>query len=259
MDAFEESSTPETDMEAVSRRYPVLAILAERPLSRSQLADRLDVSRATVHRATESLADLGLVEDSPKGVALTTLGRVAEISERNSRRALAAGQTMAPVLEHVDSELFVENLHRFADAEVLIDDQRNPMQIESRIVERIDDTARMKRATNWHASTQEVLETIFRNMEAGMPYDLVMPTEAWHYIQADFPDELDRFGPLETTSLYVNDDIPFSFYVVDRGLLVSAFDDGGRIVALAETDADDAVAWAERVFSELTGGGEQVL
>lgn len=257
MDAFEESSTSETDMEAVSRRYPVLAILAERPLSRSQLADRLDVSRATVHRATESLADLGLVDESPNGVVLTTLGRVAELSERNSRRAIAAGQTMGPVLEHLDSELFVENLHRFAGAEVIVDDQRNPMQIESRIVERIDDTARMKRATNWHASTQEVLETIFRNMEAGMPYDLVVPTEAWNYIQADYADELERYGQLETTSLYVNDDIPFSFYVVDRGLLVSAFDEGGRIVALAETDADDAVAWADRVFAALKARGEQ--
>ncbi len=259
MPAYEETCSSDTGKEQLARRYPVLAALAERPQTRSELADRLEVSRATVHRATETLLDLGLVEESPGSLAITTLGRVALVSERNSRRAIEAGTAMAPVLEHLESDLLVENLHRFADVEVLVDDDRNPMQIERHIVESIDDTARMQRATNWHLSTQEVLDTILRNIDEGMPYDLIVPSENWRYMQADFPEELERYGPLENLAIYVNDDIPFSFYVFDRGVQVSAFNDGGKIVALAETDAEATVEWVERLFAALKGRGEKVV
>jgi len=246
-------------MEHLWKRYAFLSALAEQPQSSRQLEEQLGVSRATVHRATKKLVEIGIVEEQGRTFTLTPLGNVALISAKQSWTALAVGADMEPILRNVDSELLLENIHRFEGSEILVRDNPEPLTIENRIVQSINQSDTMKRVTHWRVWTRDVLNTIVTNVEEGMSYELILPISEWDYLDEGFEDEVERLSSLDSLSVFVNDELPFSFYFLEDFVQIPAFDERGNIVALAECSNQEATDWTDFVFSGLKEEGRKVL
>lgn len=97
---------------ALHRRKRFVEELAEGTRSRAELAEALDVSPATVSRATALLDEAGLVSASEGSVSLTVAGEAAWESYRRLSRSLRSLEEAAGGLERFPDDLPEELLVR---------------------------------------------------------------------------------------------------------------------------------------------------
>lgn len=94
--------------EIIAKRRSVLKLLNNKQLWKPELNEQLDVSRSTINRAVNELAEIGLIKRTENGYTSTTAGELglslhAEYVEKTDTLARAAG-----LLEDIPEEIELE-------------------------------------------------------------------------------------------------------------------------------------------------------
>lgn len=107
-------------------RYALLASLADRGRTKSELVEALDVSRSTVDRAVRSLEENGLLSRDGSHVSLTPFGRIAFDGYTSFRDGLQSLDRARPMLSASGNGTPSIPFAFFADADVVAASRGSP-------------------------------------------------------------------------------------------------------------------------------------
>ena len=233
-------------VEAV-RRVALLDRLRDGAHTASELDATLDVSRATVHRATASLAERGLLAEGEDGYALTGFGVAVAEEVRAFRANVAAAERLAPFLDAVGPETAAEiPLDRFADARVVEPDPRRAHADVERIRGLLADSESLRLFSR--VASPVYVDAASRAAADGKRVDAVFDPEAVEILFDRYADRLREAAAVGDLSVRAYDGCPFELFVFDRAVAMTAHDDRGVQRAFVETDDPAAREWAERLF-----------
>lgn len=234
----------------VVRRLPFLAALREGPRTRQQLESALDASRTTIHRATTTLEDHGLLTREDGAYTLTPIGAsVAREAVRFAERTTDVHR-LAPLFEGTDCDGSEIDLEPFAGATVTTASPRDPYGPFRRFTSLVREADRLRwldRSTVAPATHTELTDRFLDGLEAEV---IVEPAVARRF-GADNPDLADTLVDVETLDVYLHDDVPFGLVVSDERVGIGGYDtQTGSLSVYVDTDGPEAIAWANALFEE---------
>jgi predicted transcriptional regulator len=233
-------------------RVDVLAALAEDgPATQRTLRADLDVSRTTVARALQSLADADWVATEDGAYHLTPAGRIVVAEFTGLLETMATVDELAEFLRWFPADLDAPDFHR-ADVEVTTSTDADPYAPARTQTEILHDADRLRILLP--AVERESTETLVEEVtEHGLEVESVVPPD----VEATMESE--SFAPLlrqtlETgrSTVYITDE-PLPFYLglaADDTVQVGVADADGLPRALLETTDDEVREWAESVYAD---------
>ena len=241
----------------VVTRIALLDRLRDGAHTAGELDAALDVSRATVHRATASLVDQGLLTEGEDGYALTGFGVAVAEEVRAFRANVTTADRLAPFLDAVDPEMATEiPLERFVDARVVKSEPRRAHADVERIRELLADSESFRLFSR--VASPVYVDAACCAAVDGRRVDAVFDPEAVEILFNSYADRLREAAAVGDLTVRVYDGCPFELFVFDRAVGVTAHDGQGVQHAFVETDDPAAHEWAERLFDRYVDRAELV-
>lgn len=230
-------------LEAI-RRAPILAALRSEPATPSDLVDELGISRSTIHRAKESLVELGLVVQPNSHLQLTGLGEIfADETQQYSARIRAA-QSLQPFLNTIDTcKIPIEH---FANAKVTKPMSRRPHMSVRRIVKLIEESDSLQMFST--VISPIYVDVGYREMTSGMEIEAVFDEQAIDIMLSEYPEKTYETVKTGNFDVHVHDGLPFELFLFDDKMGMAAHDEDGIARVFVECSAPPAIQWAERLY-----------
>jgi predicted transcriptional regulator len=233
-------------------RVDVLAALAEDgPASQRTLRDDLDVSRTTVARALQSLADADWVAAEDGAYHLTPAGRIVVSEFTGLLETMATVDELAEFLRWFPADLDAPDVHR-ADVEVTTStdaDPYAPARTQTEILHTADRLRVLLPATD-RESTETLVEQV---TDHGLEVESVVSPGVEATLESDdFAPLVQEFLGTDRATLHVAPE-PIPFYLglaADGTVQVGVADDEGFPRALLETTDEVVREWAVDVYDE---------
>lgn len=238
----------------VVRRWQLLAALQAAPASSSELTERVDLSRSTVHRATDALTELNLIEKSDGTFSLTSYGKVVTEKTRNFREQMEATQLLAPFLSYVDVPGFP--VEYFVDADVIEPKPRQPHYSVRRIIELIEGTEYLRVFST--VISPFYVEVAHREMLNGMRAEAIFDQQTIDIILQEYGQETQEAAEVDRFEVYVHDAIPFELFLFDERIGIAAHDDDGIARVLVVSSSERAYEWGEQLYAEYLSDAHPV-
>lgn len=237
------------------KRVALLDRLRDGPHTAAELDAALDVSRATVHRATASLVDQGLLAEGEEGYELTGFGVAVAEAASAYRANVAAADRLAPFLDVLDPRTVAEiPLDRFVDARVVESEPRRAHADVERIRELLADSESFRLFSR--VASPVYVDAAYRAAVDGKRVDAVFDPEAVEILFDGYADRLREAAAVSDLSVRVCDGCPFELFVFDSAVGMTAHDDRGVQHAFVETSDPAAHEWAERLFDRYADRAE---
>lgn len=230
------------------RRSPVLEVLEEEPLDRRELQERVDISRATSHRYTRLLGDLGVIEKSDDEFRLTESGiLLTDALIRFKREALSA-LALAPVLEAVQNAPVDLDIEALAEATVTSAERGDPYSPVARFIALVRETETLQ-GFDMDGIAPLYLEEIQRQIVDGMETeDLVLP-EAVKDSLDNYPEKCMEACASGNLTIHLHDGLPFGLAVFDDRVGIGVCEPNGRqLRVFVDTDSPEVREWAQAVY-----------
>ncbi len=230
------------------RRSPLLEELQEEEYDRRDLQDRLAISRATSHRHTKLLSELGAIERVDGQFRLTESGTLlADACVRFKREANTALQ-LAPVLEAVrDAPIPIDN-EAFADATVTDAKRGDPHTPLVRFL------ALVRKTETLHALDLDVigpvrLDEIKERIVDGMETELIGLPEVARDVIENYPENCIEACASGYLTVKLVDELPFALTILDDRVGIGVCEPGTRVLRVfVDTDAAAVREWAWEVY-----------
>lgn len=241
------------DVVEIVKRAPILDALRDGSLSATRLEDRLSFSRSTIHRATNRLTALDMLEKRGDEFALTSFGRVAARRLEEYRRDLETGSRLAPFLNAVDSDIeFPVGL--LSDATVTPPRPGRPHFVIKRASDLMADSDSLRM---FSAVVSPVyVERCCEHAMEGASVTVIFDRQVLDILFDEYASEAraaTREGELE---VLVHDDCPFELFVFDDRVAMTAHRSSGGQTPFVESTNPDVYAWAERLFERYASHAE---
>ena len=230
------------------RRSPLLEELRGNEYDRRELQDRLAISRATSHRHTKLLDELGAIEKVNGQFRLTESGvLLADASERFKRDARTALQ-LAPVLEAVrDAPVPIDN-EAFADAIVTGAEHGDPHTPLVRFLALVRQTGTLY-ALDLDVIGPVRLDEIKERIVDGMETELIGLPEVARDVIENYPENCIEACASGNLTVKLVDELPFALTIFDDRVGLGVTEPGTRILRVfVDTDAPAVREWAWNVF-----------
>ena len=230
------------------RRSRLLEELQGAAYDRRELQDRLGVSRATSHRHTKLLEELGVIEKVDGRFRLTESGTLlAEACVRFKREAHTALQ-LAPVLEALaDAPVPIDN-DALADATVTSAEHGDPQAPLVRFIALVRETERLH-ALDLDIIAPARLDEIQGHIVEGMETELIGLPEVARDVIGNYPEKCIEACESGYLTVKLVDEIPFALTIFDHRVGIGVTEPDTRILRLfVDTDADEVREWAWEVY-----------
>lgn len=233
------------------RHAPALEALREEgSMDRREFEQHLGVSKSTVYRITRSLREDGLIERSSGEFVLTALGEIS------AEEVIAFGETMeaawrlTPVLEIASAHGVELSVAAFVDATVTTAAPGNPYRPVNRFMELVSETETLRGLDPASINPLHFDEINTRIVE-GMRTDAIFPTTVIEELITSNPERAKRTFESGNLTLRVHDDLPFGLTLCDERIGIGTYDEEtGLLQTYIDTDASEALEWAEEVYAE---------
>jgi predicted transcriptional regulator len=242
----------------IVRRAPALEVLSDAPATPRDLVDELDVSRSTVQRLTNQLAEKDLVERRHGEVALTPAGAVAadELRSFESRVKAACEHSAALAAFHdLDYDF---PAHAFADAartEAVPEDPYRPVK---RFMSLLEETETL-RGIDPTAVNPLHIDDLQQAIVDGMETDAVLQPEVVSELLANNPKRAQEAFDTGNLTLRLHEDLTFGLTLCDHRVGVGIYDEDTWMLELYVDTADpEAYEWGEDVFADVRAAAEVV-
>lgn len=230
------------------RRSPLLEELQEDEFERRELQDRLGVSRATSHRHTRLLSDLGVIEKVNGEFRLTESGRLlADAIVRFKREASSALQ-LAPVLEAVRNTPVAIDVDAFAGATVTSTEHGDPYSAVARFVALVRETETLH-GLDMDAIAPLYIDEIQQRIVDGMETENIGLPESTNDALDGYPEKCMEACASGYLTVQLHDDLPFGLAIFDDRVGIGVCErDTRQLSVFVDTDSPAVREWAEAVY-----------
>lgn len=242
----------------VVRRAPALSALAEGPMDRQDLQERLDVSRPTVHRLTRALDEEGLARRVDGEFVLTPLGE--EVADRvaSFERDLDAARRLSDLLGVVREAPVEFDVRHFADATVTRAGPGKPYAPVSRFMELVGKTASLRGMDPASINPLHV-DDVHRAIVNGMETDAIFQPDVVAELLANNPERARDAFESGNLTLSTMEDVPFGLTLCDDRVGVGVYEQElGMLEVYVDTDDRAAYEWAEDVFETYRAAADPI-
>lgn len=227
-------------------RLAILDALAEGACEDTELYDRLDAPRSTVHVNLDALTSAGLVEQAGGRRRLTTRGDGMHAVASDALADVEGIDRLQPFLEYAPIEEL--DLRVLRDGALVRNAPNRPHAVINRYMELFEQASDVRGVTPYVVPS--VVETAHEQVVAGeLSFDIVFTPETMRFIEAEFEDELREHLECGRGVHHVYDgEIPFTLFLFDSVATLSVRDSDGMVRTLVELDDQAGIDWAERTY-----------
>lgn len=240
------------------RRAPLLETLRESPADRAEIQDRLGISRATCHRHTRLLEDMGAIERVDGRFRLTPSGDLLADALARFDREASAALDLAPVLEAVGAAPVAVDPGAFAGATVTSAERGDPYSPVARFVEIVRESETL-RGLDAAVVAPLYVDEIQQRIVAGMWTEDVERPEVVENVLADYPERCMEACASGHLTVLLQDDLPFGLLLFDDRVGIGVAEpDGGPLRVFVDTDDPAVREWAEAVYEAYRSGATEL-
>jgi predicted transcriptional regulator len=230
----------------LTKRGDLLTVLAERPATTGDLERRLDCSRSTIHRTTETLRDHGALTKGDDGFVLTGYGRTLAHETVTYRRRVGTADRLRPLLNALPDDAPDIPLEAFVDATVTEPDSRRPHVSLRRLRDLVTET-------NTVHLLSSVVSPVYVDLLSdavldGVTVAAVFDPAVVEIVFEEYTSPMREAAGTGSFDIRIGRDCPFELFVFDDRVTLAAHDQRGHLQAFVETENDEAYVWAERLF-----------
>lgn len=230
------------------RRSMLLEVLRDERLDRAELQDRLDVSRATCHRHTRLLEELGTIEREDGRFGLTPSGELVVSTSVRFKRETATALHLAPVLEAVADAPVEVDVEAFADATVTSAEHGDPYSPVARFVALVAETETL-RGFDVDVIAPVYMDEIQGRIVDGMRTETVVLPEVAENTLEGYPEKCMEACASGHLTVRLRDDLPFGVAILDDRVGIGVPErDSRQLRVFVDTDSPDVRAWAEALY-----------
>jgi predicted transcriptional regulator len=216
-------------------------------LETSDIEEIAGVSSSTAHRIKNKLVGKGMVEESERGVYdLTRTGEAIAHELESFCDSVENIRKLRPVLESTRDRGVSFDPSLFDGGVITTASQERPYEPARRFMDIFRETDEL-RLVVVSTATPIFSEEKQRMIAEGKETEVVCPESVVEVSIETVPHDIID-GLIENLTLRVHDDLPFSVALFDDRVGVAGHADDGTIKVFADTDDDEAYAWAERVY-----------
>lgn len=238
------------------KRAALLAQLRSGPREVTELVERLDASRSTVHRAVQSLVEAGAVRSVDGTCELTGFGRVVADEVAGFRSKVTGASRLKPFLNTADPDEVSVPVAEFADATVSHPRPRQPHFAVKRIIELIEDADSVEVCSS--VVSPFYVNVAYREMLDGTEIEVVFEPEVVDIVATEYAEKARQVTESGNFDLLVRGNVPFELFVFDDSVGLAAHDDSGIARVFVEAEAPGAVEWAESLYDSFRSDAERV-
>lgn len=244
--------------EVIERLAFLEAIDDDPPAPAGAVADRVDASVSTVNRVVSRFAEAGLARRTDDGIELTAAGSLALAEARRFTDAVDRTGQLQAVLESIDAAPVTSDLGWVLKATVTVAAPTHPYAPLQRYSELFAGAERKRLLGDRFVVPERGVEAAMEAMEAGTHCTCVWSDRAFERMAEAYPELVDWSAGRDDLEAAVAESVPLDMAIFDDHLLVYAFDDGGIMTAIVDTDDPDVLEWGEAVFEACLEGGEEL-
>ncbi|MBX0325596.1 winged helix-turn-helix domain-containing protein [Halomicroarcula sp. F13] len=230
------------------RRSPLLEELQQDALDRAELQDRLAVSRATCHRHTRTLDELGVIERVDSHFQLTEAGWLLTDALTTFKRDARSAVQLAPVLDAVGDAPGEIDAKAFADATVTSAERGDPYSPVARFITLVRETEAL-RGLDMDAIAPLYMDEIQKRIVGGMETEDITHPGAVKDSLDGYPDKCMEACASGYLTVQLYDDLPFGLAIFDDRVGIGVCEQGTRnLRVFVDTDSPAVREWAESVY-----------
>lgn len=230
------------------RRSPMLEALRETDLDRGELQERLGVSRATCHRHTRLLGDLGVVERVDGRFGLTESGRLLTEALVGFKHETRSALRLAPVLAAVRDAPVEIDPDAFLGATVTSATRGDPYSPVARFVS-LGRASETLRGFDVDTIAPLYIDEIMRRILDGMETEIISLPEVTEDALDGYPEKCMEACASGNLTVQLHEELPFGLVLFDERVGIGVSDrDSRSLRVFADTDATAVRAWAEAVY-----------
>ena len=233
----------------VVKRLPLLSALHRGPADLQTLEDSVSSSRSTIHRALTAFEDVGLVRKIDGKFELTRTGALVARETTDFCSRITTACRMEPFLNTIQSTDVEIPIGAFSGATVLRPESGRPHFAVKRITELIEESESIRILSS--VISPVYVDVAHREMMSGTEIEVIFDTHVIDVIESEYRDQAE--SALETGRFVIleHDSIPFELFLFDGNVGLTAHDEDGIPRAFVETDAADAIEWAESLYERF--------
>lgn len=243
-------------------REEFLQCLQYNPADKRDLVDRLDVSRATVHRVVDDLIEAGLVRESAAGLRTTTAGALLLDTVRTTNGIAGTIQSAHDTLRHFPDSAPLDPIF-FRDADFTPVEPPGP---EANIGAAIDQLAEVESLYGLSIgdNSRRWINTIYEQsvVEEACDVNIVMSEEVTRRMANQYEKQLVGSIEGDCTNLRYSGELPYGLFVMEKPGQTTAYllVHGNRTEYLGhfKTSSLVGVEWAKSVFDRHFENGTPV-
>jgi predicted transcriptional regulator len=242
-------------LEAI-RRAPILVSLQQESVAASELSNKVDMSRSTIHRAVKSLDEYDIIEESGGTYELTSLGEILarEIQMFGTRANIA--HSLRDFLNPVEVNSERIPLEHFGDAKTTRRTSRQPHATIHRIIKLIEDAESPKMFST--VISPVYVGVGYRKMMDGMKIEAIFDREVIDIMALEYPEKAYESVSTGNFDLYAHDGLPFELLIFEDKIGLAAHNENGNAEILIECEDTSAIEWAENVYSEHLSDADSI-
>lgn len=230
----------------VVRRAPLLSTLRDGAVSAAELSDSVDMSRSTVHRATISLEEHKLIEQSDGKYSLTNTGEMLAETMAGFDERVGTAVALEPFLNNIDRNDIP--LEHFVDAKITRPSPRQPHASIQRIVELIEQSESLQMLST--VLSPIYVDVGYREMSDGMHIEAVFDEAVIEIMLSQYAGKAAETIQTGNFDVFVHEGVPFELFILDDRVGMAAHDGDGVAKLLVECDAAGAIDWAYDVYDQ---------
>ena len=244
-------------------RVRILETLSEESHTRRSLMDATGVSRTTLGRILNELAERGWAERTTDGrYAATRTGGHVVAAFAPTLDAMAAVRSLGEAADWLPASVHEVGLDAFRDATVHRPDPNAPLSFARELVDRIEDAGTVRTLTYLAPPEHSVAEVLHERIrDDGVSSEFVLAGGLTEYLVED-PERRGRWrASIDAgAAVYGYDDyIPCNLFAIDGTVLVvNTSPEDGSPGAFVESDDQRVLEWADDLVARYREEAERI-
>jgi predicted transcriptional regulator len=231
-------------------RVTVLAALADRPRSRSDLREMTGVSSSTIGRTIREFEERRWIARDGHRYGATPLGSFVASAVTGVLERIETERKLRDVWDWLPIEASRLSVETLSGAVVTVATADDPYRPVNRFVSLLRRTNRFRFVGSDLALLEPRKDELRQRIVDGMETEIIDPPNVARYVLSAHPEHCS--DPLESGNLTVrlHDDLPdYGLGLFDDRIGISGYDpDSGTVRVLIETDEPEVCEWAESTY-----------
>ncbi|MFB6126218.1 MAG: helix-turn-helix transcriptional regulator [Halolamina sp.] len=231
-------------------RVELLRLLAAGRHDRAELADRTDVSQATLGRILEDFRERSWVRHEGDGYVATATGRLVAEGIGELLETLSAEQTLREVVRYLPTHAMEFDLRRLADAEVTEPTRTRPSAPLQSVLELMGSAEELRAFS--HTFNEQSLATVHEQVTDGQQtFSGVFSRQAYASLaddEASWERILDLVESPDAELCVREEGVPLAVTLSDSRVNILVRDEEGLLQAALDTTDEAVLSWAQKNF-----------